>query len=72
VSPEHRRDAGVVRRALALLERTRDARSLGIETTGEAAVAAAAEGSILQFLLQDERATAPHETLVRLGALSGG
>jgi flagellar biosynthesis/type III secretory pathway ATPase len=66
-SDEHLWAAGAVRRALALLERIDDARSLGIEPAEpHARDAVAAEPLLEAFLRQDRRPCDPATTLVRL------
>jgi type III secretion protein N (ATPase) len=63
ILPAHRRAAHAVRGALALLERTEDARRLGIESSDARTQRAAAEaGQIDAFLRQDAPAD-PAETL---------
>ena len=67
VGEAHLRAAGAVRRALALLDRIEDARSLGIEPDGEAERSAvAAESRIESFLRQGRRACAHTATLTSL------
>jgi ATP synthase in type III secretion protein N len=72
VDAAHLQAAATVRSALALLERTEDARLLGIESTGAAARrAVAAEERLLAFLRQDCEPSAFGATrreLVALGA----
>ena len=68
---EHRRQAQVVRAALALLKETEDARSLGLPITDPRALRAhAAVDDIEAFLRQGEVSIKPAETLDDLGALA--
>jgi ATP synthase in type III secretion protein N len=70
-TPQHLQDASTIRRAMSLLEQTRDARSLGIVPDGEAArVAVAAETSLLAFLRQDSAGEHPRRTLAKLHELA--
>jgi len=67
----HRHDARRVRRALALLDRFEDARTLGIEPAGGAARAViAAEKHIEAFLRQEGCASEHRSTLSRLANLA--
>lgn len=69
-TPEHRDDAAIVRAALAELERTKDARSIGIVPAGQdSARTAAAERSIESFLRQTGPQY-PGATLERLRELA--
>jgi flagellar biosynthesis/type III secretory pathway ATPase len=68
----HLQAAATVRNALALLERTEDARLLGIESSGPAARrAVAAEERLLAFLRQDSEPSAFEATRTELLALAG-
>ena len=71
VEEEHARDALAVRSALALLERTKEARAVGLGGAAGAdrARAVAAQGALERILAQRE-ATSPSETLLALRALS--
>lgn len=70
VEEEHARDAHAVRSALALLERTKEARALGLggEADEELARAVAAQGALERFLAQ-RAPVSPSETLFALRAL---
>jgi FliI/YscN family ATPase len=71
VGPQHLRDAATVRRALSVLERTEDARSLGIAPGGEPARAAvAAQERIEAFLYHDAIVQGPQATLEELRELA--
>jgi len=70
-SPAHRDAAAAVREALALLERTQEARALGIVPEGEAAARAiAAEPALVRFLRQGKEATPPAAALGILAELA--
>jgi ATP synthase in type III secretion protein N len=70
-SERHRSDARAVRRALALLDRIEDARTLGVEpTAGAARVAIAAEKHIETFLRQERRGSEHRSTLSQLAELA--
>ena len=70
--PAHRRAAAVVRRALALLERTDDARRIGIEPSDSYARSVLACEDALEALLRqdDGGGTEPAETLATLEAVA--
>ena len=69
--PCHRRAAALVRRALAILDRFDDARTLGIEPVArDAAVAVAAEQRIEAFVRQDRRPAPSATTLGELEAIA--
>jgi flagellar biosynthesis/type III secretory pathway ATPase len=71
VDPEHLHAGAAVRNALALLERTEDARLLGIESSGSATRrAVAAEERLLAFLRQDSEPSAFGATRHELVALA--
>lgn len=67
---EHLAAARKVRAVLAQLERTRDARLLGLDAGEGAAGAAAAEAAIERFLCQGREASPPAQTLSALAALA--
>ncbi|MGC1380672.1 MAG: hypothetical protein WA814_06565 [Candidatus Baltobacteraceae bacterium] len=68
----HRRAAATLRRALALLDRIEESRSLGIEISDPAALAAIAiEGRLEAFLRQDGETAGREATLAELGELAG-
>jgi type III secretion protein N (ATPase) len=70
-APAHRRRAAAVRAALDLLERTAEARTLGILPEGEAAARAiASEPGLERFLRQGDGAASPAETLAMLAELA--
>jgi len=70
--PHHVRAARVVRRAVALLERTEDGRALGVEPDDEPSrVAIAGEGRIEAFLRQGGGPVEPASTLRELAELVG-
>jgi type III secretion protein N (ATPase) len=70
-TPAHRRDAAVVREALAWLARTEEARELGIVPEGaDAARAIAAEPFLRRFLRQGGEAVAPGAALGMLAELA--
>lgn len=70
-APEHRRAAAVVRRALSLLERTADARGLGIEPAGAyARRVLACEAALETLLCQDGASVDPVSSLAMLAAVS--
>lgn len=67
VSPEHRERAGAVRAALALLERSEDARSLGIEPAdAKTRRAVAGEGAIEELVRQNGGPVTPGDALSML------
>jgi ATP synthase in type III secretion protein N len=69
IGAAHLQSATAVRRAIALLQRAEDARSLGIEPHDEPTRAAiAAENAIEELLLQGDAPVAPPVTLARLAA----
>ncbi|MDQ2864650.1 MAG: hypothetical protein M3R51_00330 [Candidatus Eremiobacteraeota bacterium] len=69
--PAHLRSASAVRAALALLERTDDARSIGIETTDAATLrAVAAEHAIESLLRQSAAGVDPQTSLRSLAAIA--
>jgi ATP synthase in type III secretion protein N len=71
VSHAQRRNAAAVRAALATLDRTAEARTLGITPESAAgARAVEAEAQIERFLRQGEQATPPGVTLAMLGDLA--
>jgi len=67
----HASDALAVRRALALLERTKEARALGLggDASGELARAVAAQGDLERFLAQGSSPSFPLDTLLALRGL---
>ncbi|MGR4064590.1 MAG: DUF5714 domain-containing protein, partial [Vulcanimicrobiaceae bacterium] len=71
LSPAHAGDARTVRTAIALLERTADARLLGVASAGdELARALSAEEGIEAFLCQDGATVEPEVTLAQLQRLA--
>ncbi len=67
----HLRAASRLRNALALLDRTDDARALGIEPVDRATLAAVAvESRLEEFLRQEHRASPWRETLSRLSGIA--
>lgn len=71
VDDAHRRDAQIVRAALASLAETADARRLGMHPADiQAAKAAASEAALADFLRQDGRPEAPAVTLSQLTYLA--
>jgi ATP synthase in type III secretion protein N len=66
VGEEHEQDAARVRAALAILDRTADARSLGIEPVETAAVAAIAAEAHIERFLRTSTASKPAATLAAL------
>jgi ATP synthase in type III secretion protein N len=71
VTPQQLRDGATLRRALSVLERTEDARSLGIAAGNETARAAvAAHERIEAFLYDDAVVRAPQATLEELHELA--
>jgi FliI/YscN family ATPase len=67
--PAHLRSASAVRRAIALLQRTEDARSLGVDPHDEPTRAAiAAEGAIEEIVLQADVPVPAAATLAMLAA----
>jgi FliI/YscN family ATPase len=70
VDEDHTRDALTVRSALALLDRTKEARALGLggDVSSELARAVAAQGDLERFLAQ-ESTSSPLDTLLALRAL---
>ncbi|MGH7736690.1 MAG: EscN/YscN/HrcN family type III secretion system ATPase [Candidatus Tyrphobacter sp.] len=71
VAAEHLRDAAVVREAIALLARSEDARTLGIEQHGAAMEAAVrGEAAIVDFLRQDAHPCGPAQSIEALSALA--
>jgi FliI/YscN family ATPase len=71
VTPQQLCDAATVRRALSVLERTEDARSLGIAPEGESARAAvAAQVRLEEFLFGDAALARPQATLASLRELA--
>ncbi len=71
VDARHAAAAGIVREAIAALERTEDARSLGIAVEGELVRAALrCEREIDAFLRQDSRLHAPERTRAMLADLA--
>ena len=70
-SPQHLRDARIVRAAVALLDRTADARMLGVAASGDALERAlAAQDAIEAFLCQNAGGAEPARTLDDLGRLA--
>jgi len=70
-SPQHLGDARTVRAAVALLERTEDARMLGVATSGDALERAlATQEGIEEFLCQDGGGVEPARTLADLARLA--
>ena len=71
VAEPHRRAAATVRRAIWALERTEEARSLGIAVTDPAtAQAVASEAAIERFLRQAAQPSVPAQTLAMLHELA--
>ena len=71
VDPGHARDASIVRRALAALDDTREARKLGIMPSDPFALRAiASEEALEQFLRQGSQAEHPESSLSRLALLA--
>ncbi len=71
IDDAHRRAAATVRRAIELLERTADARALGIAgSRADLARAVAAQPVLDDFLLQDARPAQPARMLAELAGLA--
>lgn len=71
IEPEHRANAGVVRKALALLDRTEDARALGIAPGDSYGLLVQnAEPAIESFLRQGDVSIKPSRTLHELAGLA--
>lgn len=72
ISPQHRADANALRRTMALLEETKDARDLGLaRSTPQLDRAIASIPRLEAFLRQPEPAAVPSDTLAALGELAG-
>jgi len=67
---EHMRDAAILRSALAALERTKDARAIGIAPSEDAAVRAAEQAESLEKFLCDTALCAPQVALEKMRALA--
>jgi len=71
VSTAHAADAATLREALALLERTRDARDVGMATIGGALRRAVEVEPALEAFLRHRGSVAPNATLAGLRAVAG-